>query len=729
MINRKTVAMIVAFVMILTMFPVFAFASEFTDIPNDWSKAALQNAVNNGLLNGNAGKLMPKENLTRAEMAAVLNRAFGTIEKAEITDYKDVRENAWYYEDMAKAVQMKTFVGNGGKLNPSREITREEAFVVLARAFKLSGADESVLNQFLDKDLLSSWGKEAVAALVSSGYVSGSNGILNPKKNMTRAEFAQVMDHLLKNYINKEGTYTKDLNGNVIINVPNVILKDMTITGDLVIGDGVGNGEVTLDGVEITRRAIVRGGGVNSIKIIGTSKVNKIIIVRVDGQTRVCAEEGTQIGEVVVDGNDDVTIGGDVGTANVIAPKKTRSHRHHSNLKNQEAPTGIEGVSTTPSANNDGKITGVTNVMEYKLLEEGTTWTPVTGTEITELTAGIYKVRYAAKKGFHAGESVNVMVATNEIHFTFYRTTRKIAGYHQTGGEDVVIPATISGAAVTNIGHRAFKNCKKLQSVTIGNNVTYIGDRAFLNCSELNCVTIWDRVERIDSFAFEGCIGLTKFIVDEKNNSYSSVGNVLFNKDKTILLICSCAKKGEYIIPESVQSIGEYAFYDNSGLTSVTIPDSVEGIGKGVFRGCTGIESVIMGKKVRNIGDEVFLGCKKLTSVIIPNSVENIGIGAFACSGLTSVRIPDRVESIGNIAFIACRELKSVTIPNSVETIGSGAFACCKALKRVTIGNNVKSIGDGAFENKVGTNRFRNIYEKEGAGTYICSGGDWNKSE
>jgi hypothetical protein len=204
---------------------------------------------------------MPNDNLTRAQMATVVNRAFGTTEKVSLSSYTDVAVNAWYYDDMAKAVQMKTFVGSGDKLNPDNNITREEAFAVLARAFKLSGAAASALDKFSDKALVSSWAKDGVTSLVSEGYVAGYNGQLNPKKYITRAEFAQIMDNLLKNYIKTAGTYTTDYTGNVMINVPGVTLKDIKITGDLIIGDGVGNGDVTLDGVTVTGRTIIRGGG------------------------------------------------------------------------------------------------------------------------------------------------------------------------------------------------------------------------------------------------------------------------------------------------------------------------------------------------------------------------------------------------------------------------------------------------------------------------------------
>ena len=151
-------------------------------------------------------------------------------------------------------------------------------------------------------------------------------------------------------------------------------------------------------------------------------------------------------------------------------------------------------------------------------------------------------------------------------------------------------------------------------------------------------------------------------------------------------------------LPNSVTSIGEWAFEYCSGLTSVTIPNSVTSIGDYAFRGCSGLTSVTIGNSVTSIGDWAFGYCSALTSVTIPNSVTSIGSSAFnGCSGLTSVTIPNSVTSIGDYAFLSCSALTSVTIPNSVTSIGEWAFGSCSGLTSVTIGSSVTSIGYAAF--------------------------------
>ena len=142
--------------------------------------------------------------------------------------------------------------------------------------------------------------------------------------------------------------------------------------------------------------------------------------------------------------------------------------------------------------------------------------------------------------------------------------------------------------------------------------------------------------------------------------------------------------QGNVAIPEEVTymnrtrkvtSIGNLAFQNCYGLTSVTIPNSVTSIGDYAFQNCSGLTSVTIPNSVTSIGNYAFSGCSGLTSVTIPNSVTSIGEGAFnACKGLTSVTIPNSVTSIGQSAFYGCSGLTSVTIPNSVTSLGKSAF-------------------------------------------------------
>ena len=150
------------------------------------------------------------------------------------------------------------------------------------------------------------------------------------------------------------------------------------------------------------------------------------------------------------------------------------------------------------------------------------------------------------------------------------------------------------GNSVMSIGDHAFADCIGLTSVTIPNSVTHIGAGAFVSCIGLTSVTIPNSVTNIGDNAFLGCIGLTDINVSPDNANFSSGNGVLFNKDKTTLIKYPAGKQGaSYTIPNSVTSIGEYAFYGCIGLTSVTIPANVTNIGQAAFFNCRNLTEII----------------------------------------------------------------------------------------------------------------------------------------
>ena len=263
-------------------------------------------------------------------------------------------------------------------------------------------------------------------------------------------------------------------------------------------------------------------------------------------------------------------------------------------------------------------------------------------------------------------------------------------------------------SSVTSIGNSAFSGCRGLTSVTIPNSVTSISNHAFSGCSSLTSVTISNSLKTIGDDVFDDCGDLTSVKVPVTDLSVFCNNQVIYligsagrDRGKYIyiqLIDIEGTEITEYIVPNDVTSIGDYAFRDCSGLISVTIPNSVTSIGNGAFSGCSGLTSVTIPSSVTSISSGAFAYCKGLTSVIIPNSVTSIGQGAFgSCSGLTSVTIPNSVTSIGNSAFGSCSGLTSVTIPNSVTSIGDWAFSGCSGLTSITIPSSVTSIGYNAF--------------------------------
>lgn len=275
--KKQTLALLLAGAMLVPN----AFAAspeDFHDFPIDWSAAGLRRAVDNGLLNGANGRIDGAGLLTRAQMAAIINRAFAAKKTADLSGYNDVSADAWYRSDLAAAVAMGTFQGANGQLNPERPITREEAFTVLARAFAHESGSTASLNVFSDSASVSSWAADSTAALVENGHVNGANGALNPKSNITRAEFAKIISDMASTYADASVSLPETVDGSLIVRDNSVSLAGKTINGDLIIADGVS--QIDLSNVTVTGRILLRGGesGVN----FANTKASKGIIANTD---------------------------------------------------------------------------------------------------------------------------------------------------------------------------------------------------------------------------------------------------------------------------------------------------------------------------------------------------------------------------------------------------------------------------------------------------------------
>ena len=289
-------------------------------------------------------------------------------------------------------------------------------------------------------------------------------------------------------------------------------------------------------------------------------------------------------------------------------------------------------------------------------------------------------------------------------------TNSLIAGCNKT-----IVPST-----VTSIGSSAFWG-SSLTSVNIPNSVTDIGTLAFSSCYSLSSIYIPNSVTNIEASAFFDCSHLGSITVENGNPKYDSRNNcnaIIETESNTLIRGCE-----NTIIPSSITSIGDYAFYYCYGLTSITIPNSVTSIGSSAFSGTKWYNNqpdgliyaglVIYGYKgvmpantkidikegTKGIAGEAFMYCSSLSSVNIPNSVTNIGMNAFyGCSSLTSVNIPSSVASIREGTFHGCSSLTSISIPNSVTSIGAEAFSGCSSLTFVDLPNSVTSIETRTFD-------------------------------
>ena len=253
--------------------------SDVKDMPTGWSEGAVNSAVENKILVSEDGYIRPTDLLTRAEMALGINNIFGTVDKADLSEYTDVPKYKWYYDEMAKAVAMGLFSGYGnGLLKPEKNITRQEMFSAIYNALDLAKGEMPYLEKFIDKESISDWARDIVARMAQDKYVSGNlEGKIKPLDPITREEFAQIMKNIFALYCNKTGIYTDFPEGNIVVNTPGVTLRNGVINGDLIITEGVGSGSIVLDNVVVKGRVYARSG--ENIQLINKSKIEGELVI------------------------------------------------------------------------------------------------------------------------------------------------------------------------------------------------------------------------------------------------------------------------------------------------------------------------------------------------------------------------------------------------------------------------------------------------------------------
>ncbi|MCL2328902.1 MAG: leucine-rich repeat domain-containing protein [Bacteroidetes bacterium] len=371
-------------------------------------------------------------------------------------------------------------------------------------------------------------------------------------------------------------------------------------------------------------------------------------------------------------------------------------------------------------------------------------------------------------------EYVGDIVIPNTV--TYNETTYNVTSIGKWAFYSCKLTSITISEGITSIDDFAFWTCSQLYSIVVPNSVTSIGENAFYgtnwelyhsagvmypndkvlyglsftlpvntvvdiphgivsispgafssNHSWASSVSIPESVTNIGKGAFNG-LNITSINVDSKNETYLSDFGVLINKKESILLRCPTKKTGNYVIPNNITHIDDFAFSNCSGLTSVIIPEGVKSIGNNAFYGCSGLSEIIIPNSVTSIGDKAFAGCSGLVEITIPEGVTNIGHSAFKdCSKLTSVTVPKSVTSIGSYTFNYCNSLVSIEvnsenanytsvdgvlfdknkttlicypsnkagdyiIPEGVKRLNSYAFANCNNLVSVTIPSSVTEI-------------------------------------
>ena len=275
-------------------------------------------------------------------------------------------------------------------------------------------------------------------------------------------------------------------------------------------------------------------------------------------------------------------------------------------------------------------------------------------------------------------------------------------------------------SSIDSIGDSAFDGAAALSSVILPANLRYISSRAFANCPLLQTIGFPASVEKIEGGAFFGD-PLLHFQVEDNHPHLCLLNGVLLSRDLHTIIQAQADISGEYIAPDSVKTIADYAFYDCTALSSIILPDGLGSIGSFAISGCSGLTTLSIPDNVRNIGkgafyhnanlqsmhlpeglevieQSVLAGCPKLNAVNIPEGVTTIGHYAFSNdSALTTMQIPEGVTYVGNEVFSNCKRLQTIDLPQSLVNMGSSVFDRCIALQSVTLHGNFQYTSGNLF--------------------------------
>ncbi|MCR4435354.1 MAG: S-layer homology domain-containing protein [Clostridiales bacterium] len=285
----------------LSLFGASAFAG-MRDTEGHWAAGAIDRWAGEGLVRGYPdGSFKPDAPVSRAELIALINRVFHYVDSTDI-EFSDIGGNEWFAGEVAKAAAAGMVKGDGtGLFRPDAPVSRQEAALMLARAFGLTAGNGDKARSFADGDTIAPWGVEAVDAMVEKGYITGRPGnLFSPGEAVTRGEALALLDRMVCGFIGTQGTYSGEFPGSVVVNGGNVVLKSASIRGNLYITQGVGDGSVSLEGVTVDGMTVVRGGGEQGILIDGSSLGGGLQVEKKDGKIRVLAEGESDIPDTEV---------------------------------------------------------------------------------------------------------------------------------------------------------------------------------------------------------------------------------------------------------------------------------------------------------------------------------------------------------------------------------------------------------------------------------------------
>ncbi|HHT70624.1 MAG TPA: leucine-rich repeat protein, partial [Firmicutes bacterium] len=689
--SHRLIAVLTLLALLLPAVPVAA-APTAPDIKGHWAEAAIQQLVDLGAVSGLPdGTFRPDLTVTRAEFVTMVNKSLRITPVTGTSRFKDVKPEDWFAGQVEAAAAYGYVAGNpDGTFSPYRPITREQAAAMLVRAFgygkiATKAEQDTVLVPFIDAGKVSAWAKADVATAVNLGLMSGytpttlapqpvglsaagwqqwetartteqreavlkklgSNGLIT--RAQTAAILARALDQkpvIEGKIFDKAGTYgpkegVETISGDVIIKADGVTLQNLTITGDLIIAETVGDGTVILDNVTVKGDTQVKGGGINSVIFRSCTLHGTVTVEKVDGQIRIVAEGSTSVPKVVLqsgailicrddgsfervelpkdlDKSTEVVLTGNFAEVEIAAEKANVKVGAGSTIDNLVVAKNASG--TQVDLDKEASVTTVTADAGVEITGQGSIGTAeinVDGVVIEQKPdeidwgKGVESAIIASKtqtpprkpSGGGGGSSKPSEERVSAISVTGADDETIVANGGTLQMSAAVTPANAANKAVT-------------WSVTDGTGSATISNTGLLTATGVGTVTV-----KATAKDGSGTVGtkeinvLTPLII----SYYDGDGDVSIEIPKTIK-ISEIDEEGYYgdfeiegTIDEGeigiVTTIGDEAFYECTGLTSITIPNSVTSIGTDAFSGCTGLTSITIPNSVTSIGMDAFSGC------------------------------------------------------------------------------------------------------------------------
>lgn len=253
-------------------------------------------------------------------------------------------------------------------------------------------------------------------------------------------------------------------------------------------------------------------------------------------------------------------------------------------------------------------------------------------------------------------------------------------------------------ASVTEVSANAFSYVGALTKVVFSQSVISLNAYTFNCCPALSVISLGDGLASFDPIAVFASDSLKSIEVSKNNKSFSSQNGILYNIQKTRLICYPCGIQDEsFIVPETVDSIGNYAFYNNNYLKRVTLSEMTENIYSCAFA-YSSVEEVDFPSSLREIADNAFYFCENLKAVNLSEGLEKIGNAAFGeCASLEEVSLPASLGQLGEGAFLSCKSLRKVSGTAAVAEISNYTFSGCESLTEFIMAEGLETVGNYAF--------------------------------